>query len=232
MSARGSPDVEDQITPMESSTVPVATAPSAAPAEVVVEGGQAEHEMDPLEIARVGAGHTLLEVRGLKKHFPIVGGLLKRQIGTVYAVDGVDFDVNAGETFSLVGESGCGKTTLGRSILRLIEPTAGTVTFAGRDITNISLDEMRPLRRKLQIIFQDPFGSLNPRMPVSDLIGEGLLAQGMKDRKARDKTVEDTLELVGLRRDYVRRYPHEFSGGQRQRIGIARALALGPDIVV
>jgi oligopeptide transport system ATP-binding protein len=199
---------------------------------VVVEGSESQAEMDPLRIARVGEGHTLLQVRGLKKHFPIIGGLLKRQIGTVYAVDGVDFDVNAGETFALVGESGCGKTTLGRSVLRLIEPTAGTVMFAGRDITRISHDELRPLRRKMQIIFQDPFGSLNPRMPVSDLIGEGLFAQGMKDRKARDKKVEDSLELVGLRREYSRRYPHEFSGGQRQRIGIARALALGPDIVV
>jgi len=212
------------------STVPSPTVPPVGP--IVVEGGTSEAEMDPLRIARVGEGHPLLQVRGLKKHFPIIGGLLKRQIGTVYAVDGVDFDVNSGETFSLVGESGCGKTTLGRSILRLIEPTAGTINFAGRDITSISPDELRPLRRKMQIIFQDPFGSLNPRMPVSDIIGEGLFAQGMKDRKARDKAVEDSLELVGLRREYTRRYPHEFSGGQRQRIGIARALALGPDIVV
>ena len=225
--------MEDQTSAMDATTPPAR--PDAAPPtepEVVVEGGDSLEEMDPLEIARVGAGHTLLQVRGLKKHFPIVGGLLKRQIGTVYAVDDVDFDVNSGETFSLVGESGCGKTTLGRSILRLIEPTAGQITFAGRDITHISADELRPLRRKMQIIFQDPFGSLNPRMPVSDIIGEGLLAQGMKDRKARDKKVEDSLELVGLRREYTRRYPHEFSGGQRQRIGIARALALGPDIVV
>jgi oligopeptide transport system ATP-binding protein len=217
---------------MESTSAPVLPDDTIPPATVVVEGSDSLAEMDPLRIARVGEGHTLLQVRGLKKHFPIVGGLLKRQIGTVYAVDGVDFDVNAGETFSLVGESGCGKTTLGRSILRLIEPTAGTINFAGRDITNISADELRPLRRKMQIIFQDPFGSLNPRMPVSDIIGEGLFAQGMKDRKARDKKVEDSLELVGLRREYTRRYPHEFSGGQRQRIGIARALALGPDIVV
>ncbi|HET7703389.1 MAG TPA: oligopeptide/dipeptide ABC transporter ATP-binding protein [Candidatus Limnocylindrales bacterium] len=218
---------------MDATTPPARPdAPPPTEPEVVVEGGESLEEMDPLEIARVGAGHTLLQVRGLKKHFPIVGGLLRRQIGTVYAVDDVDFDVNSGETFSLVGESGCGKTTLGRSILRLIEPTAGQITFAGRDITHISADELRPLRRKMQIIFQDPFGSLNPRMPVSDIIGEGLLAQGMKDRKARDKKVEDSLELVGLRREYTRRYPHEFSGGQRQRIGIARALALGPDIVV
>jgi oligopeptide transport system ATP-binding protein len=224
--------VEDQHRPMESTSTPPIVDDATPVGPVVVEGSESQAEMDPLRIARVGEGHTLLQVRGLKKHFPIIGGLLKRQIGTVYAVDGVDFDVNAGETFALVGESGCGKTTLGRSVLRLIEPTAGTVMFAGRDITRISHDELRPLRRKMQIIFQDPFGSLNPRMPVSDLIGEGLFAQGMKDRKARDKKVEDSLELVGLRREYSRRYPHEFSGGQRQRIGIARALALGPDIVV
>jgi len=177
-------------------------------------------------------GEPILSVRGLKKHFPIYGGLLRRQVATVYAVDGVDFDVQAGEIFSLVGESGCGKTTLGRSILRLIEPTAGNLVFEGRELTKLSQDELRPLRRKMQIIFQDPFGSLNPRMPISDIIGEGLLAQGMKDRKDRDKKVEDSLEVVGLRRDYTRRYPHEFSGGQRQRIGIARALALGPDFIV
>jgi oligopeptide transport system ATP-binding protein len=225
--------VEDRNQAVNSNIAPIDVEPEAdAAGPIVVEGSTSLAEMDPLKIARVGEGHTLLQVRGLKKHFPIHGGLLKRQIGTVYAVDGVDFDVNSGETFSLVGESGCGKTTLGRSILRLIEPTAGTVMFAGRDITNISADELRPLRRKMQIIFQDPFGSLNPRMPVSDIIGEGLFAQGMKDRKARDKKVEDSLELVGLRREYTRRYPHEFSGGQRQRIGIARALALGPDIVV
>jgi oligopeptide transport system ATP-binding protein len=224
--------VEDQYRPMESTSTPTVGDDVAPVGPIVVEGSDSLAEMDPLRIARVGEGNTLLQVRGLKKHFPIVGGLLKRQIGTVYAVDGVDFDVNAGETFALVGESGCGKTTLGRSVLRLIEPTAGTITFAGRDITKISHDELRPLRRKMQIIFQDPFGSLNPRMPVSDIIGEGLFAQGMKDRKARDKKVEDSLELVGLRREYTRRYPHEFSGGQRQRIGIARALALGPDIVV
>src|SRR5258706_2672192 len=217
---------------MESTCTPAVGDDVAPVGPIVVEGSESLAEMDPLRIARVGEGHTLLQVRGLKKHFPIVGGLLRRQIGTVYAVDGVDFDVNEGETFALVGESGCGKTTLGRSILRLIEPTSGTITFAGRDITQISADELRPLRRKMQIIFQDPFGSLNPRMPVSDLIGEGLFAQGMKDRKARDKKVEDSLELVGLRREYTRRYPHEFSGGQRQRIRIARDLALGPDIVV
>jgi oligopeptide transport system ATP-binding protein len=174
----------------------------------------------------------ILQVTGLKKHFPIYGGLLRRQIATVYAVDGVDFNVQRGETFALVGESGCGKTTLGRSLLRLTEPTAGRIVFGGRDISALSQEELRPVRRQMQIIFQDPFGSLNPRMPVSDIIGEGLLAQGMKDRKKRDKKVGDSLEIVGLRRDYTRRYPHEFSGGQRQRIGIARALALDPEFVV
>jgi len=174
----------------------------------------------------------LLAVRGLKKHFPIVGGLMRRQIGTVYAVDGVDFDVFPGEIFSLVGESGCGKTTLGRTVLQLTPPTDGTVVFDGYQLADVDPDDMRPLRRRMQIIFQDPFGSLNPRMPVLDIIGEGLIAQGVSDRKTRDKRVEDSLEIVGLRRDYTRRYPHEFSGGQRQRIGIARALALGPDLIV
>jgi peptide/nickel transport system ATP-binding protein len=174
----------------------------------------------------------LLAVRGLKKHFPIVGGLLRKQIGTVYAVDGVDFDVFPGEIFSLVGESGCGKTTLGRTVLQLTPPTDGTVVFDGYALSDVDPDDMRPLRRRMQIIFQDPFGSLNPRMPILDIIGEGLLAQGVTDRKTRDRRVEDSLEIVGLRRDYTRRYPHEFSGGQRQRIGIARALALGPDLVV
>src|SRR5687768_10143887 len=179
-----------------------------------------------------GSREPLLAVRGLKKHFPIMGGLLRRQIGTVYAVDGVDFDVFPGEIFSLVGESGCGKTTLGRTVLQLTPPTAGRVVFDGYELADVDPDDMRPLRRRMQIIFQDPFGSLNPRMPVLDIIGEGLLAQGVTDRKTRDKRVEDSLEIVGLRRDYTRRYPHEFSGGQRQRIGIARALALGPDLVV
>ena len=177
-------------------------------------------------------GQPLITVRGLKKHFPIHGGLLRRQVATVYAVDGVDFEVQPGEIFSLVGESGCGKTTLGRSLLRLVEPTAGKVTFKDKDVTGLDADDLRGLRRKMQIIFQDPFGSLNPRMPISDIIGEGLLAQGLTDRHTRDKKVEDALETVGLRREYTRRYPHEFSGGQRQRIGIARALALEPEFIV
>jgi len=174
----------------------------------------------------------LVVVQGLKKHFPIYGGVLRKQIGTVYAVDGVDFEIMPGETFSLVGESGCGKTTLGRTVIQLTPSTDGRVVFDGYELADVDPDDMRPLRRRMQIIFQDPFGSLNPRMPVSDIIGEGLLSQGLNDRKARDKRVEDALELVGLRREYSRRYPHEFSGGQRQRIGVARALALGPDFIV
>ena len=201
---------------------------SVTPRVAITEEGMAEERA----VAQRGGQEPLLAVRGLKKHFPIIGGLLRRQIGTVYAVDGVDFDVFPGEIFSLVGESGCGKTTLGRTVLQLTPPTAGRVVFDGYELADVDPDDMRPLRRRMQIIFQDPFGSLNPRMPVLDIIGEGLLAQGVTDRKTRDKRVEDSLEIVGLRRDYTRRYPHEFSGGQRQRIGIARALALGPDLVV
>jgi oligopeptide/dipeptide ABC transporter ATP-binding protein len=174
----------------------------------------------------------LVQISGLKKHFPIFGGLLRRRVATVYAVDGVDFDIERGEVYSLVGESGCGKTTLGRSILRLIEPTAGLVRFDGQDVTALRTEPLRRLRRRMQIVFQDPFGSLNPQMPISDIIGEGLLAQGVKSRTERDTRVENALEAVGLRRDYTRRYPHEFSGGQRQRIGVARALALEPDFIV
>jgi len=177
-------------------------------------------------------GDELLTVRGLKKHFPIYGGLLRKQVATVYAVDGVDFHINRNEVFALVGESGSGKTTLGRAILRLAEPTAGTVLFDGTDVTSLGDNALRRMRSRMQIVFQDPFGSLNPRMPVSDIIGEGLMAQGVTNRKERDKRVEDVLEAVGLRRDYTRRYPHEFSGGQRQRIGVARALALNPEFIV
>src|SRR4051794_15957550 len=182
--------------------------------------------------ASVDAARPLVSVQNLKKHFPIYGGVMRRQIGTVYAVDGVDFDIMPGETFALVGESGCGKTTLGRTVIQLTPSTDGRVVFDGYELADVDPEDMRPLRRRMQIIFQDPFGSLNPRMPISDIIGEGLLAQGLSDRKTRDRRTEDALELVGLRREYSRRYPHEFSGGQRQRIGVARALALGPDFIV
>ena len=201
------------------------------------EGARSEETVPATARANGNGARPLLVVRDLKKHFPIMGGILRRRVGTVYAVDGVDFEVHPGEIFALVGESGCGKTTLGRSILRLIPPTGGTVEFEGNDLSRLRPNQLKPLRRKMQIIFQDPFGSLNPRMPVSDIIGEGLLAQadsenGWGKRAVRDKRVGDYLEAVGLRRDYARRYPHEFSGGQRQRIGIARALALDPSFIV
>ncbi len=178
------------------------------------------------------SGETLVRIENLKKYFPIVGGILRRKIGDVRAVDDVSFDVRRGEVLGLVGESSCGKTTLGRTVLQLEEPTEGRVLIGDTDLTKLDHREMRRMRARMQIIFQDPYGSLNPRMPVLDIIGEGLLAQGVKNHKARVKKVEDALELVGLRRDYTRRYPHEFSGGQRQRIGIARALVLDPEFVV
>ncbi len=185
----------------------------------------------PEASSAAGAG-AVLEVRDLRTYFPVLGGLLRRTVGHVYAVDGVSLDIRRGETMGLVGESGCGKTTLGRTILRLETATAGTVRFDGQDVLALQGRELRRMRARMQIIFQDPYGSLNPRMPVLDIIGEGLLAQGVTNSQERIKRVEDSLDAVGLRRDYTRRYPHEFSGGQRQRIGIARALALRPDFIV
>ncbi|HEX3630178.1 MAG TPA: oligopeptide/dipeptide ABC transporter ATP-binding protein [Candidatus Dormibacteraeota bacterium] len=177
-------------------------------------------------------GEQLLEVRGLKKYFPVRRGFLQRTIGFIKAVDGVDLDVAQGETLGLVGESGCGKSTLGRSILRLVEPTAGSIEFEGRDITRLGRRGMKAVRADMQMIFQDPIGSLNPRMSVGDIIGEGLLVHGIRRRRQRENTVREILLQVGLRPEYLNRYPHEFSGGQRQRIGIARALALHPKLVV
>ena len=183
------------------------------------------------------AEEPIVVVENLVKYYPIYGGILRRKIGDVKAVDGVSFEIKRGEVFGLVGESGCGKSTLGRTLVRLIPPTSGRATLNGEDIFSRKGDDLKKFRRQMQIIFQDPVGSLNPRMPVSEIIGEGLLAQGDKEngwgnRKIRDKRVGDYLQAVGLRRDYARRYPHEFSGGQRQRIGIARALALAPQIVI
>ncbi len=174
----------------------------------------------------------MLEVRDLTKHFPIRRGLLQRQVGAVQAVDGLTFDVRTGETLALVGESGCGKTTTGRMLTRLIEPTAGTILLEGRDITHLSVAKMRPLRRDVQMIFQDPFSSLNPRHTVGTIVGAPFRLQNIKTPNGVKKAVQDLLELVGLSPEHYNRYPHEFSGGQRQRIGIARSLALKPKLIV
>ena len=175
----------------------------------------------------------LLKVDNLVKHFPIKGGILGRTVDKVHAVDGVSFDLAKGETLGVVGESGCGKSTTGRCILRLIEPTSGSVSFEGKNVTGASKDELRALARDMQIIFQDPYASLNPRMTVGSIVGEALTIHGLTKTPAEytDRIVH-LLETVGLSADHLRRYPHEFSGGQRQRIGIARALAVSPKLIV
>ena len=180
-----------------------------------------------------GQTETLVEVRDLVKHFEIRGGLLGiRQIGAVQAVDGVSFDVRRGETLGLVGESGCGKTTLGKVLLRLIPPTSGKVVVNGRSIFELSNREMVAVRRDMQIVFQDPYASLNPRMTVGEIVGEGPYVHGLRDKREREEVVRELLSRVGLNQSHIHRYPHEFSGGQRQRIGIARALALNPEFIV
>ncbi|WP_344570852.1 dipeptide ABC transporter ATP-binding protein [Streptomyces axinellae] len=177
-------------------------------------------------------GESLLKVTGLKKHFPVTKGLFKRQVGAVLAVDGLDFDVRSGETLGVVGESGCGKSTMGRLITRLLEPTDGKIEFEGKDITHLGVSGMRPMRRDIQMIFQDPYSSLNPRHTVGAIVGAPFKLQGVHPEGGVKKEVQRLLEVVGLSPEHYNRYPHEFSGGQRQRIGIARALALNPKLVV
>ena len=176
---------------------------------------------------------ALVEVENLRVWFPIKSGVvLDRHIGDIKAVDDVSFSISRGETLGLVGESGCGKTTVGRTILRLYEPTAGRIVFDGKDITTLSQNEIRPLRRRMQMVFQDPYASLNPRHSVGRIVGEPLRVHGLSGRKASSSRVRELLEIVGLPADAATRYPHEFSGGQRQRIGLARSLALNPDFIV
>lgn len=174
----------------------------------------------------------LVSIRNLVKHFPVRGGILYRTIGEVHAVDNISLDIKAGETLGLVGESGCGKTTAGRVVLRLVPATSGEVLFEGKNIFDLKGGQLKQLRRDMQVIFQDPYSSLDPRMPVGDIIGEGLAVHGIGSRSERDAAVREIMQRVGLRPQYARRYPHEFSGGQRQRIGIARALVLHPKFVV
>ena len=180
-----------------------------------------------------GDREVILKVRGLKKHFPIMSGfILQRRVGAVHAVDGLDFDVYKGETLGLVGESGCGKSTTGRTILQLYRPTEGNVIFEGEDLTQVKGERMRAIRRRMQIIFQDPFASLNPRMTVGNIIAEPLRIHNIMSRREQKDYVGNLMEKVGLNPYFVNRYPHEFSGGQRQRIGIARSLALEPTFIV
>jgi peptide/nickel transport system ATP-binding protein/oligopeptide transport system ATP-binding protein len=174
----------------------------------------------------------LLEVTDLVKHYAVRGGILRRRVGTVHAVDGVSFSLQPGETLGLVGESGCGKSTVARTVLRLVEPTSGAIKINGEDIAQISKSELRPYRREMQIVFQDPFASLNPRMTAGDIVGEPLSVHGLARGAEKQARVAELFRQVGLRPDQMKNFPHQFSGGQRQRICIARALALGPSLIV
>ena len=177
-------------------------------------------------------GNELLRIEDLVKHFPIKAGVFKRTVGAVRAVDGVTLSVKPGETLGVVGESGCGKTTLGRTVMKLVEPTSGTIVFDGQDITSLKRKQMRAIRRDIQIVFQDPYASLNPRMTVRDIVAEPLRIHGLYTRGEGNRRVEELLRTVGLSPEHANRFPHEFSGGQRQRIGVARALALNPRLMV
>ncbi len=183
-------------------------------------------------MSSVNGKEVLVEVRDLKKHFPIYRGVLRRQVGAVQAVDGVTFDIYKGETLGLVGESGCGKSTTGRTILQLLEPTSGEVVFQDKVLTELDKDELRRTRRDMQMIFQDPYASLNPRLTVGSIVAESLEIHNIGNKQSRKERVQELLRLVGLNPYFVNRYPHEFSGGQRQRIGVARALASNPSFIV